>query len=367
MNTLILTFLIVTWVIVVSVTVFGPRWSLSSNPLIHFGIRIPSEFISHQAIKDIRRSYFIKSTTTGSMIAIVSILSAVLSIVSVPVSLMVAIPVYLAAHVLIYRNTHKKVKVLKTAQNWRTQLSSRIGVDTSHRNRLTVSRLWHLIPVLIIVINTIAVAGYYDSIPNQIPLHYNSNGEVDKVGDKSIGIVFATTFVQIGITLMMFFIHEGIIRSKKQLNLQDVAASQNQQKTFRRAHAIFLHVITILVVLTNTVIQCSIIQVIDSGWVDWLILILPLLIIAGAIVTSIKAKKSVELLEKIPTPHDKPYDELEKYWKMGLFYFNKDDSALFVERLGGNGWTVNFGRPAAWAFLVAPFVFALGLVLFTFI
>jgi uncharacterized membrane protein len=37
-------------------------------------------------------------------------------------------------------------------------------------------------------------------------------------------------------------------------------------------------------------------------------------------------------------------------WKLGLFYFNPDDPALFVEKRFGIGWTINLGRPWAWAF-----------------
>lgn len=38
-------------------------------------------------------------------------------------------------------------------------------------------------------------------------------------------------------------------------------------------------------------------------------------------------------------------------WKLGLFYFNPADPALFVEKRFGVGYTVNFARPGAWAFI----------------
>jgi uncharacterized membrane protein len=41
----------------------------------------------------------------------------------------------------------------------------------------------------------------------------------------------------------------------------------------------------------------------------------------------------------------------DKYWKLGLFYVNRDDPALFVEKRFGIGYTLNFGHPAAWVFL----------------
>jgi uncharacterized membrane protein len=44
-------------------------------------------------------------------------------------------------------------------------------------------------------------------------------------------------------------------------------------------------------------------------------------------------------------------------WKLGLFYFNPGDAALFVEKRFGIGWTINLGRPWAWVlgvFVLVP-------------
>lgn len=40
------------------------------------------------------------------------------------------------------------------------------------------------------------------------------------------------------------------------------------------------------------------------------------------------------------TPHD--------CWKGGMFYVNRDDPALMVEKRFGIGYTLNYARPAAW-------------------
>ena len=43
----------------------------------------------------------------------------------------------------------------------------------------------------------------------------------------------------------------------------------------------------------------------------------------------------------------------DEHWKGGLFYVNRDDPALVVPRRFGLGWTVNLGRPAGIALMVA--------------
>jgi uncharacterized membrane protein len=38
----------------------------------------------------------------------------------------------------------------------------------------------------------------------------------------------------------------------------------------------------------------------------------------------------------------------DSYWKMGAFYFNKDDPSIFVEKRFGIGYTLNFANPVGW-------------------
>ncbi|TCL64720.1 hypothetical protein EDC14_101818 [Hydrogenispora ethanolica] len=42
----------------------------------------------------------------------------------------------------------------------------------------------------------------------------------------------------------------------------------------------------------------------------------------------------------------------DRYWKWGIFYYNPDDPAWFVEKRFGIGWTSNFAQPASWMLLV---------------
>ncbi|MGH4139042.1 DUF5808 domain-containing protein [Clostridium sp.] len=33
----------------------------------------------------------------------------------------------------------------------------------------------------------------------------------------------------------------------------------------------------------------------------------------------------------------------DKYWRFGIFYINKEDPTIFIEKRFGVGWTVNLG------------------------
>ena len=49
------------------------------------------------------------------------------------------------------------------------------------------------------------------------------------------------------------------------------------------------------------------------------------------------------------------YDD-DHYWKAGIFYFNKNDPSIFVEKRFGVGWTINFGHPLGYFILFGPIV-----------
>jgi uncharacterized membrane protein len=42
----------------------------------------------------------------------------------------------------------------------------------------------------------------------------------------------------------------------------------------------------------------------------------------------------------------------DNYWKLGVFYFNRDDPAVIIEKRFGLGYTLNFGRLTTWLIIL---------------
>lgn len=38
----------------------------------------------------------------------------------------------------------------------------------------------------------------------------------------------------------------------------------------------------------------------------------------------------------------------DRFWKLGVLYFNRDDPSVMVEKRFGIGYTMNFAHPIAW-------------------
>jgi uncharacterized membrane protein len=74
----------------------------------------------------------------------------------------------------------------------------------------------------------------------------------------------------------------------------------------------------------------------------WPIVLGPMLLLA--LILFVAARKISGLGESAePTPNE--------CWRGGLIYYNPEDTALFVEKRTGFGYTVNFGNRWSWAFL----------------
>jgi uncharacterized membrane protein len=89
----------------------------------------------------------------------------------------------------------------------------------------------------------------------------------------------------------------------------------------------------------------------------WAIVLLPIAVVIPLIVVTVgKLSATSEAVD--PTPNE--------CWKGGIFYYNPNDAALFVEKREGLGYTNNFANPWSWVLLLglalviasAPFVLA---------
>jgi uncharacterized membrane protein len=52
------------------------------------------------------------------------------------------------------------------------------------------------------------------------------------------------------------------------------------------------------------------------------------------------------------------WDDDDRHWKAGQFYFNREDSRILVPKRLGFGRTLNFAHQVSWLLFAAPVVVA---------
>lgn len=88
-------------------------------------------------------------------------------------------------------------------------------------------------------------------------------------------------------------------------------------------------------------------------------------ILIYAIVLAIKVGQSGSRLKGKAIDGTVINREDDRYWRAGMFYYNKEDASMFVEKRIGVGFTLNFARPLAIILFVGLLLFIIGVSVIT--
>jgi uncharacterized membrane protein len=210
---------------------------------------------------------------------------------------------------------------------------------------------------------------HYQALPALVPIHFGFSGAPDGWKAKS----FTTVMLLPLMTLVMGVGLSGLVylvtRAKRGLRYPDDGRSLAAQLRFRNAVAVLLAGAAVLVTVLLACISVGSVRV-GLGLATKLSPAVPvagvLLIawaLAGTLTIAVRFGQGGARLEQ---PARAPLtDGLadNRHWVLGVFYVNRDDPSLLVERRFGLGYTINFGNPRAVALTVLFFGALLGLTL----
>ncbi len=86
------------------------------------------------------------------------------------------------------------------------------------------------------------------------------------------------------------------------------------------------------------------------------------IVIALAATIALTVFRMIRIRSFVPPAAELQADE---NWRWGLFYYNRNDPALFVQRRFASGYTLNFGRAAAWPLAIGLVAFFLSTAVMT--
>lgn len=321
-----------------------------------FGITIPENTYYDPQVKKIRDGYKNNTLVFGGIVAATALLVALsqndnISAVVLPGGVFVEI----ALLFWFYAVGHRKMKELKEKNNWKPNRPQRVVLDTEFRKkRVRISPLWFLLYFAVIVV-TVGLGLYmYDIMPDKVPMQYNMNGEVTRWADKSYKLLLFGPLMQVFITMLMAFAYWTIGKAKQQVDVAHPMRSIEQNRIFRYSWSAFTVFSGLAMIILFGFMQISILGIVKKPWLITAVpMVIALSIIISAIILSITtgqggSKISVESDEfnNVVNRDD------DRHWKFGIFYYNPDDPALFVEKRFGIGWTNNFARPLSWIIII---------------
>ncbi|HIW32017.1 MAG TPA: DUF1648 domain-containing protein [Candidatus Paenibacillus intestinavium] len=271
---------------------------------------------------------------------------------------------YMIASFAFYYVSHLQIKKWKQTQSWYDEqlTSQRIVVQTGFYNkRTTITLVWYL-PHLLLVVGTVIYSLLnYEKFPATIPMQYNFAGEVTRSVEKSLSSVLGLSGVALTMIVVFIFSHISISKAKQIVESKDPEGSVERNRIFRYSWSIFLAITGFLVIFIMCLGQLSSLLEISND--IYMLVVFPVIgvIIVGSIVLSIKTGQGGSRIKlKGSNAQSKvAVADQDQFWKAGVFYWNRNDPAIFVEKRFGVGWTMNFARPLSWFIIIGIFAIVL--------
>lgn len=329
-----------------------------------FGVSIPAKETDNSKLNEMRRQYRNIALIIGVILLVFQIVMGLQSgsETSHAIIFTVLIFAYLIEMFVVYIIFHKKMKAYKATQSW-SQAGKEGGesvlvIDTSPMKKEVVSAVWLLIYPAIGAITAIIMKLIWPIVPEQFPMQVDFAGNVTNWADKSLSSVIAMLATQWSIFIVMAIVYFIIRNSKRQIDASAPDVSREQGSRFRyiiSASMIWggaaigaIMGMMFIVMMLNT--KSVFLMYLPIGLIIVVIILLVILYLrVGQGGSRIKVKDA--------SYSDARNSDDDSYWKLGVFYFNKNDPSLFVEKRFGVGYTNNWAKPLSWLILIGIFAF----------
>ena len=268
--------------------------------------------------------------------------------------------VLLISSMVLYLYFHIQTTKRKREMKWGENLKMvRVADLTRQSNDEMLPSIIFALPVVVTIGLITYTAIHYPAMPDQIPTHWGPSGQPDAFTEKSPFSVIALLLILLVTQGMMVAFNVFTKKSGVKLNAARRNSSRIQQMSFRKYTSWFMFLTSLLMTILIGFLQLTTIHGDIGG--PFLMLAAPLgFLVILLLATAIYAFKvgqggsriQPEIEEEAITGVTDPDDDA--YWKAGVFYVNKNDPSIFVEKRFGIGWTMNFGNPIGYLIIFVP-------------
>lgn len=348
--------------------IFMPYWTRKTES---FGVTFPEKMYHHSHIKTVRKRYSFHMASVSVLIILsLIILSRFLSLSDETTVLysVIGMVVLFVIGFLYYLYFHHQMKLFKQT-NVRTEEKKQVViVQTSfYTEKKTISNAWYIIPFVMIIGTIVFTQLNYNLFPNKIPMNFNLTGEATSWLEKSEASVLFIPLMQLYLLVLFLFVNIIIRTAKQQTDPNHPKKSLKQNVIFRRRWSGFLFLLGTLMIALFSFIQYALAFGVSQTIQASVLMSVTAFGLLGSIYLSFKMGQGgsrIHIDTESENDHTDSYGDDDKYWKLGMFYVNKNDPSLFIEKRFGVGWSVNFARPLIWIIIGLILVFSIVLILF---
>jgi len=254
-----------------------------------------------------------------------------------------------------------KVRVYKKEQNWVATQQEAVAVVAGEKTPGAISLKWNLVYLVVILLTFAIGSAGYAKMPDLVPMHMGFDGSVSYV-EKTASLIWMPVLIQAFIGLVFLFSHWMIIRSKRQTNPNAPATSALAYGMFARAQSMYLLAIGVIISIALVTMPLAFMGAVTLMQAAIFIMVGAIVAVVGGIaIAVVYGQGGSRVFARMQASEVLLADD-DRYWKLGIFYYNPQDPSLFLLERFGVGWTVNFARPAVWVIMVGFVVVTLGFI-----
>jgi uncharacterized membrane protein len=269
-------------------------------------------------------------------------------------------PCVMLFYVIFYRQA-KKLELIEDHQRFASSLRTRRLADyTSLALEIAIVVLT-IAPVLLLVY-------YYPQLPERIPIHWNWKGESDEWARKSYFAVFSLAAMMVYMQGLLLAVKQGVLGVKMTLPAEHTEDYLRLKEEALALTVRFMDRMRLLLcILLGSLAANIAFSAVER--LRFLTSILAIITLASGILmfvaTAFAIYRFYKVDRRLKAEVGRVYVQRQKdasHWYLGgLIYFNREDPALFVEKLVGWGYTFNMGNK--WVYLYLAIMIAVPVLL----
>ncbi|MCM3758209.1 DUF5808 domain-containing protein [Sporosarcina aquimarina] len=335
---------------------------------IVFGVTIPEKNATNSELATYKRRYSSIVLITGIIAFVAFLVWSINTHASEDQLVWIGLVIQLGLLLLcmaLYLYYHAKTTELKRNKTWGIRTKQiRVADLQSHVKDAMLPSSMYVLPMLVTIGLVIYTTTQYSLLPDMIPTHWDVNGQPDAFSPKTPFSSIALLVILLVMQVMMLGINIATKQSGIKLNSSKKKSSQIQQLAFRKYTSWFLLMTTILLTILFSFLQLT---TIHEGFQNVTLMMgLPLgfllvMLIASAVYAFKVGQGGSRIAVSIAEEESTEFadEDNDRHWKLGVFYVNKQDPSIFVEKRFGIGWSINFGNPVGYFIVFVPLLLVL--------
>jgi uncharacterized membrane protein len=270
------------------------------------------------------------------------------------------LPCVMLFYVIFYRQA-KRLELVEEHQRFASSLKIRRLADYTNLFLEIIIVVLTITPVLVLVY-------YYPQLPERIPMHWNWKGEPDEWARKSYFAVFSLSAMLVYMQGLLLAVKHGVLGVKMTLPAEHTEDYLRLKEEALALTVKFMDWMRLLL----CILLGSLAANIAFSAVEHLRFLSSTLVIAEwtsgilmFVATIVAIYRFYKVDRRLKAEVGRVYVQRQKdaaHWYLGgLIYFNREDPALFVEKLAGWGYTFNMGNK--WVYLYLAIMVAVPFLL----